>query len=161
MKYNDGFECDKYAKNVAKQLVNYWFSAFTVAINEENEADEFAPVDLIFTAFTKSGKEIVYAIEIKHRMGYKHNDFDEWMIERHKYNTLSDYKKKGYRVLYFNLFKDGYYYLWDYDTIKNKHKDAVKNLTHHTQGEDEESELKVVYLIKAEDCIISGNTGYC
>ena len=141
MKYNDGFKCDKKAKEVTKNLIYNWFSACTVSIDEENEMNDYAPVDILYTAYTQT-KSAEYAIEIKHRMGYSHTDYDSWMIEEEKYNTLLKYKKYGYRVFYLNIFKDGYYAMWDLNTITSYSTESVFSIRPHTQAEYEEKPVE-------------------
>lgn len=159
-KYNGGYSCDKKAKNILKDIAtNNWFSACTTVWDEENEMDEYAPIDEVFTAYTNSGKMGMYAIEIKERKGYNHNDYDEWLIEEHKFNTMKKYKEQGYKPLYFNIYKDGYYYLWDYETIASKSKTVEIPIKPHTQGDDNEKlEMKKRIMINASDCIRSGRT---
>ena len=159
-KYNGGFECDKAAKTILKDKIdNEWFSAFTVVYDEENEMDEYAKVDTLFTAYTDNGHQYAYAIEIKERKGYNHNDYDEWIIEPHKLYTLKQYKDYGFKPFYFNLFKDGYFYLWDYDTIAKKHNEALIPIKPHTQGEDTEEKVKQTrIMINAKDIVLSGTT---
>mgnify|MGYP003289499478 CR=1 FL=1 len=158
-KYEGGFECDKAAKEILKDIiVNKWFSAFTVVFDEENEMNGYAPVDVIFTAYTKSGKAVKYAIEIKHRMGYKHSDYPEWMIEKEKLNVLGEYVNNGFRAFYFNLFADGYYYLWDWKTMEENHSVKFKEIVPHTQGDDEKPTTKIRLFVKSYLAIRSGQT---
>lgn len=158
-KYLKGFECDKEAKVILKDLVeNEWFSSCTIYWNEENDMDEYAPVDLVFTAVTKKENIRQYAIELKERKGYAHDDYQDWMIEPHKLNKLQKYTDYGFKALYFNLFNDGYYYLWDYQTMAKYHKETVKAIPLHTQGDDEEPVMQKRYLISSQKAILSGRT---
>lgn len=160
MKYSGGFECDKGAKQVFKEIATkVFFSACTVIWDAENENDEFAPMDEICTAYTRTGKRGIYAFEIKERKGYNHNDYDEWIMEEHKYNTMQKCKENGITPLYFNLYKDGYYHLWDFDTIERKHTTATIPIKPHTQGDDNEQPTsKRRILINSNDSIRSGKT---
>lgn len=160
MKYKDGFECDKKAKNILKDLIeNNWFSSCTVYFDEENENYEYASVDVVFTAITKANVEHKYAIELKERKGYDHTDYEDWMIEPHKVKELEKYSNFGYKPMYFNLYKDGYYYLWDYDTIVSAGTETFKYIKPHTQGPDSEGKRKVKrILISSENATLSGQT---
>lgn len=158
-KYEGGFECDKEAKVILKDLIeNEWFSSCTVYWNEDVEMDEYALIDLVFTAITKKDNVRQYAIELKERKGYSHDDYQDWMIEPHKLNKLKKYTDYGFKALYFNLFNDGYWYLWDYDTINEKHTEVIKPIPLHTQGEDETPVMQIRYLINSKYCVISGRT---
>lgn len=142
MKYQDGFKCDKKAKEVVKDLINNeWFSACTVVFDEENEMNDYAPVDFLFTAYTNT-QSAPYAIELKYRMGYNHNDYDSWMIEPEKCNTLKQYQNCGYRTEYINIFKDGYYAMWNIDTITSASTESVFSIKPHTQAEYEEKPVE-------------------
>ena len=160
MKYTGGFECDKAAKNILKDLIeNVWFSSCTIVFDEENEMNEYATMDMLFTAYTTTGHHYAYAIELKERKGYNHSDFTEWMIETHKLNDMKRYRQFGYKCFYFNLFKDGIYYLWNYDTIAENHKEALIPIKPHTQGEDTEEKVKQTrIMIDAKDIVLSGTT---
>lgn len=160
-KYENGFECDKAAKEILKDIIqNTWFSSCTVVFDEENEMNDYAPVDVLFTAYTKT-KMAKYAIEIKHRMGYKHTDYPEWMIEKEKLNSLKEYVDNGWKAFYFNLFADGYYYLWDYQTIEENHTVQLKEIVPHTQGNDDEKPTtKIRLFVKSNLAKKSGQTDY-
>lgn len=157
-KYENGFECDKTAKVYLKDLIeNVWFSACTIIYDEENDMDEYAPIDVIFTAYTRSNNNARYAIELKERKGYGHTDYEDWMIEQPKMKKLKEYNDCGYRSLYFNLFNDGFYYLWDYPTMNSKHTIKSYMIKPHTQGNDNEVPVqKQRIMINSKDCIKSG-----
>lgn len=142
MKYNNGFLCDREAKVIAKDLINnHWFSACTVVYDEENDMNDYAPVDIVFTAYTDT-QSAKYAIEIKERKGYEHTYTNDWMIEQKKYNTLKQYQNYGYRVTYLNIFKDGYYAMWDIDTITSAHTSTTMSIKPHTQSSYNEIPVK-------------------
>lgn len=159
-RYNDGYECDKPAKQILDELItDVWFSAFTVTFDLDNNNDEYAPIDRIFTATSTTGKEYPYAIELKHRMGYKITDNnDDWMLEIKKYNDMQDYASSGYSTFYFNLFKDNDYYLWKFEDIKKYKTEGYKYSKPHTQGDDKEKYIrKKRYFIKGDKAIKKGH----
>lgn len=159
MKYSDGFECDKKAKQQLKSLIeNNWFSSCTIVYDKENDNNPKARIDVIFTAITKSNKEYKYAIEIKDRMGYNHNQYD-WMIEPHKYKTLQSYQyDSGYTSAYFNTFKDNIYALWTFKDMEQcKYEDSVY-ATKTTQGNDTVKYNKQSYLLPFNNATLTGYT---
>lgn len=160
-KYNGGYKCDKPAKKILDELItDVWFSAYTVTFDIDNNNNEYAPIDRIFTATSvTTGKQYPYAIELKHRMGYKITDNDDdWMLEIDKYNDMQDYALSGYSTFYFNLFKHNDYYLWKFEDIKQNKTEGYKYSKPHTQGSPEEKYVrKKRYFIKGDKAIKKGN----
>ena len=160
-KYNGGYKCDKPAKKILDELItDVWFSAYTVTFDIDNNNNEYAPIDRIFTATSiTTGKQYPYAIELKHRMGYNITDNDDdWMLEIDKYNDMQDYALSGYSTFYFNLFKHNDYYLWKFEDIKQNKTEGYKYSKPHTQGSPEEKYIrKKRYFIKGDKAIKKGN----
>lgn len=160
-KYNGGYKCDKPAKKILDELItDVWFSAYTVTFDIDNNNNEYAPIDRIFTATSiTTGKQYPYAIELKHRMGYNITDNnDDWMLEIDKYNDMQDYALSGYSTFYFNLFKHNDYYLWKFEDIKQNKTEGYKYSKPHTQGSPEEKYVrKKRYFIKGDKAIKKGN----
>ena len=96
-KLPNGFKCDKEQKELVKALIEELFKNYDVIFDEENDKNEYADIDILFTAYTKDGYFVRrYAMEIKQRL-YDHNDFNgDWFIEMKKYNNLLDYQSSGY-----------------------------------------------------------------
>lgn len=159
MKYEGGFNCDRNAKDILKNLIeNKWFSSCSINYDTTNETDPYAPMDTVFTAITSTGKQRAYAIELKDRKGYSSEEFDDWMLETQKFNKMSDYTNSGYTVLYFNVFNDDTYLLWDYDSINTNKTEGIRYIKPHTQGDENESKVKRNrYFINKKYAIKSGN----
>lgn len=135
-KLPNGFKCDEKQKQLVKALIVELFKNYDVIFDEENEENEFADIDILFTAYTKDGYFVRrYAMEIKQRL-YDHSDFGgEWFIEMKKYNNLLDYLSSGYTSVYLNTFNDNIYAIWDIKDIVNNHKEGDWCIKPHTQAD--------------------------
>lgn len=158
MKYKDGFKCDNEIKKICKDLIeNNWFSSCTINYDEANDNNQYAPIDIVFTAVTKSNKQHIYAIELKERKGYNSTDFNsDWIIEQDKLNKLYDYISSGYTSCYFNIFKDNVYMLWVINDVKKYLKPIVINAPKYTQGDEHKLINKNVYTINQQYAKIKG-----
>ena len=88
------------------------FSGCTLQI--EQHFDDKNPIDIYVTATTKSGKEVLYAIECKNRkMTHTKYKDDGYIIEEKKIKSLLAAHKMGYRPIYLNSFTDNYIICWD------------------------------------------------
>ena len=165
MKYDNGFECDRKAKNKLKHLIkDIWFSAFTIAIDEINDNNDKAYIDVIFTATSKNNKQYKYAIELKERKGYNHNfkikdKTVDWMLEKEKYNKLYNAQYlSGYTSVYYNEFKDDVYALWTLDDIDKCKYEQSLYATKTTQGNDTTKYDKKPYLLPFNKATLTGYT---
>lgn len=135
-KLPNGFKCDKEQKQLVKALIVELFKNYDVIFDEANEENEYADIDILFTAYTKDGYFVKkYAMELKQRL-YDHNDFNgDWFIEVKKYNNLLDYQSSGYTSVYLNTFNDEYFCIWDIKDIVNSHKEGDWCIKPHTQAD--------------------------
>ena len=135
-KLPNGFKCDREQKQLVKALIAELFKNYDVIFDEENDKNEYADVDILFTAYTKDGYFVRrYAMEIKQRL-YDHSDFGgEWFIEMKKYNDLLNYLSSGYTSVYLNTFNDGYFAIWDIEDIVKNHKEGDWTIKPHTQAD--------------------------
>ena len=135
-KLPNGFKCDKEQKELVKALIVELFKNYDVIFDEENDKNEYADIDILFTAYTKDGYFVRrYAMEMKQRL-YDYSDFGgDWFIEMKKYNDLLDYQSSGYTSVYFNSFNDGYFCIWDIKDIVKNHKEGDWTIKPHTQAD--------------------------
>ena len=92
------------------------FSGCTLQIEQHYE--DKGGVDIYITATTKSGKEVLYAIECKDRkMSHTKYQDSGYIIEDHKMKELMKAANKGYRPLYLNSFNDDYVIIWNLNNI--------------------------------------------
>ena len=135
-KLPNGFKCDKEQKELVKALIVELFKNYDVIFDEENDKNEYADIDILFSVWTKDGYFVRrYAMEIKQRL-YDHNDFNgDWFIEVKKYNNLLDYQSSGYTSVYLNTFNDNTYAVWDIKDIVKSHKEGDWCIKPHTQAD--------------------------
>lgn len=161
MRYKDGFQCDKQAKQRLKNLIeNIWFSAYTITYDINNDNDDKARIDVIFTATSKSNKEnhYKYAIELKERKKYNHNDFPDWMLEIDKYNILKLLEmESGFTSCYCNFFLDNVYALWTINKIDEETEISSVYAPKQTQGDETKIKKQYIKLI-FDNATITGYT---
>lgn len=145
-------ETDRIGQDKVVEILKDTFSACT--LNIEQHYEDKAYVDIIMTATTANNVSHTYAIECKDRW-YKSTAFNDWMLEEHKYNHLMEYKKKGYKPIYFNTFSDGKYMLWD--VSKGDWEKKIFNCP-NTTVEDNGRQDKVRLLLPSSACTYSGCT---
>ena len=135
-KLPNGFKCDKEQKQLVKALIAELFKNYDVVFDEENDKNEYADIDILFTAYTKDGYFVRrYAMEIKQRL-YDYSDFGgDWFIEMKKYNDLLDYQSSGYTGIYLNTFNDNTFVAWDIKDIVKNHKEGDWTIKPHTQAD--------------------------
>lgn len=162
-----GFTNDKAEKKYIKYLVeNVWYSGCTIVWDDVNNNNDFAPLDILFTAITSNGKEYKKAIEHKGREYTAQYLLDKggYALEKDKYAKMVDYENSGYTVYYYNSFKDGIYYLWRKDGIDRSKKDGFLYAKKHTYGnyKNEKPINKPCYYLDNKEIIFSGRTdGRC
>lgn len=112
-KFNDA---DMHGQDRILPTLKAVFSGCT--LNIERHFDDKNPIDIYVTATTKSGKEVLYAIECKDRkMTHTKYKDDGYIIEDKKINELMKAANKGYRPLYLNSFNDDYVIIWNLNNI--------------------------------------------
>lgn len=154
MKYKDGFKCDKDSKELVKHLITeVWFSSCTVEFDEDNDTDEYADIDILFTAYTRTGKSYSKGIEIKERKGYTSTYFDDWVLEDDKYKKMLGCKNECF---YLNIFRDNTYALWDIRAIKDSDTGSIF-AAKRTQEESNRINKKC-HLLRIDDAILTGRT---
>lgn len=157
-KLPNGFKCDEKQKQLVKALITELFKNYDVIFDEANEENEYADIDILFTAYTKDGYFVKkYAMEIKQRL-YGHTAFNgDWFIEVKKYNNLLDYQSSGYTSVYLNTFNDNTYVIWDIEDIVKNHKEGDWCIKPHTQAEYYEKPLtKHRYTINIKNAKLMG-----
>lgn len=145
-------ETDKKGQNKVVNILKDIFSSCT--LNIEQHYEDKAYVDILMTATTVSGITQKYAIECKDRW-YKSTSFNEWMLEEHKYNHLMNFKKQGYKPIYFNTFSDDKYMLWD--VSKDEWEKRVFNCPNTTVIDSGRND-KIRFLLPSTACTYSGVT---
>lgn len=104
------FECDRLAKD---KLIKYFkrlgeSKNFTFILNEENDKDKFARMDIKFW-YVKNNKKYPYSIEVKYRRKtYKEfiEEYSDVMYEEEKIDYHIQESKNGVHSYFVNLFSD-------------------------------------------------------
>lgn len=143
---NAGFRCDK--PGIRKLMYNLEEEAFEnkQLLNIEiEEKDQYAGIDVHFTAYTWDGQVVAkYSMECKERPDTGHTDKPDWVIETKKVNDLRNDEKNGYIPRYAYIWKDGYYAIWDINTWDlSEPRPFYKKK--HTMGERAKYEKKTLH----------------
>ena len=130
-----GFECDKEGKrrlaNKLQEDANKKGNYLKIDLQED---EQYAGIDIYFTAYTTSGEEIArYAMEYKGRQDTAHTQCPDWIMEPDKIKKLQDAEKEGYVPLYSYTWSDNYYALWNINNW-DYHKIGTFWVKPHTMG---------------------------
>lgn len=157
-KLPNGFKCDREQKQLVKALIVELFKNYDIIFDEENDKNEYADIDILFTAYTKDGYFVRrYAMEIKQRL-YNYTAFNgDWFIEVKKYNNLLDYQSSGYTGIYLNTFNDNTFVVWDIKDIVKNHKEGDWCIKPHTQASHYEKPVtKHRYTVNVKNAKLMG-----
>lgn len=145
-------KADQQGQDKVMKFLPMLFSACTITC--EQHFHDKSPVDIFVTATTQSGKITTYAIECKDRK-CSHNEYQDYMIEEHKYNSIKQFANQGYRPIYLNTFSDDTFYAW------NLNKSSIIRKTYTTTKTTVEDNGKIrrdrILLPSSEICC-SGST---
>lgn len=147
-------EYDKKGQDKAVTILKDIFSNCTLDI--EQHIEDKGKVDIIMTATTPKGKKYKYAIECKDRY-YPHNQYEDWMLEEHKYRDLMEYAESGYKPIFMNTFSDNTYICWNVSECQ-MHKKMFT--TTKTTVEDNGSIQRYRYMLPTSECTYSGTFNY-
>lgn len=130
------------------------FSNCTLDI--EQHIEDKGRVDIIMTSTTPKGNEYKYAIECKDRY-CSSTQYNDWMIEVDKYNTLKEYSEQGYKPIYFNTFSDNTFMVWNLDKAEIN---EGYQITPKTTVEDNGYINRLRYYLPSSECSCSGTFHY-